>query len=676
MAHFSLFMVISLTYVLYTCSTKTFDTNTNILQNDNVIFQKINSVSMARSQWIFTFVLDLKPYENFIAKLRVKLQDTDKVLQLLSNKFSNKRRYELAFKRLKIEISELKTILSRLVFSFGNYKMINTKQKSRQKRTLIPFAGKILSWAFGTLTNADLKVLKSSLRTLAAQQQNILHVVKDSVSILNITRVEVSQNRRAVNQVIQFTEQINMAVFNVTNEVNMLKQFVGLYTHVKLLIDETKQSIYRASLYLNNLQHKFNDLALGHLSPSVIGTSDLKKILTEISKLLPNRFVLPSNPDLDIWFYYKTLTCTLVEGDKNQFLVIVSLPLLDTHYTFDLFKIFNIPIAYHNTSMTATYDLNSNYFAINNDRTHFIVLDDEDAEKCSLHLQKFCAPRSPMYAIVNYKPCLIQLFLQKKEKSCHSLIKPHDHLPKAMYITQGTWMISLSRQSSINIVCQDHSNVLKTMKPPLHMLHLDDSCYAVNDDLVLTSFFIHESNIAINDPYKILLTNYNVSMSMNIWKPLTDNSQLPKISIPEKLSNVPEIPMNDLISHLNDNENILMSPKEKSVWNWKDILIFLTLFLCLLVIVFMVRQRVYSLLCKTKFENSDHEQTRKSTRQKTDETSHIRQSSGMKTDKETDFELKTESHLSSTATRMQTTQNDELVDDAKSVLQQHFRMHQ
>ena len=115
------------------------------------------------------------------------------------------------------------------------------------------------------------------------------------------------------------------------------------------------------------------------------------------------------NPENSIWYYYKTLTCAVVE-DGNRFLVIVSLPLLDIQRVFDVYKIFNIPVVYKNTSMTATYKLESNYVAINTEGTHFNLLNDDEALQCNKPAQKFCAPRSPIYALVNYIPCVMALF--------------------------------------------------------------------------------------------------------------------------------------------------------------------------------------------------------------------------------------------------------------------------
>ena len=43
--------------------------------NENVVFHKENEVAITRSKWLFTFVRDLKPYENFLTRLAVDVEN-------------------------------------------------------------------------------------------------------------------------------------------------------------------------------------------------------------------------------------------------------------------------------------------------------------------------------------------------------------------------------------------------------------------------------------------------------------------------------------------------------------------------------------------------------------------------------------------------------------------------
>ena len=43
--------------------------------NENVVFHKENEVAITRSKWLFTFVIDLNLYENFLTRLAIDVEN-------------------------------------------------------------------------------------------------------------------------------------------------------------------------------------------------------------------------------------------------------------------------------------------------------------------------------------------------------------------------------------------------------------------------------------------------------------------------------------------------------------------------------------------------------------------------------------------------------------------------
>ena len=60
----------------------------------------------------------------------------------------------------------------------------------KMKRLLIPVIGNGLNYLFGTARESDLSTICSSFSRLAMNQQEIVHVVDENISVINITRVE------------------------------------------------------------------------------------------------------------------------------------------------------------------------------------------------------------------------------------------------------------------------------------------------------------------------------------------------------------------------------------------------------------------------------------------------------------------------------------------------------
>ena len=54
--------------------------------NENVFFfHKENEVAITRSKWLFTFVIDLNPYENFLMRLAIDVENAAIVARIWFN---------------------------------------------------------------------------------------------------------------------------------------------------------------------------------------------------------------------------------------------------------------------------------------------------------------------------------------------------------------------------------------------------------------------------------------------------------------------------------------------------------------------------------------------------------------------------------------------------------------
>ena len=65
----------------------------------------------------------------------------------------------------------------------------------RSKRSPLPFIGGAFSCLFGTVDADDPNIINTNDDRLAANQQNIIHVLEESISVLNARRVKISENR-------------------------------------------------------------------------------------------------------------------------------------------------------------------------------------------------------------------------------------------------------------------------------------------------------------------------------------------------------------------------------------------------------------------------------------------------------------------------------------------------
>ena len=88
-------------------------------------------------------------------------------------------------------ISDLHKLFSNefqeLRLAIQSVQLLRRHESHRPKRRLLPFVGNFMKSLFGTATHSDLRDLKHYLQETRHIQSQVIHVVKESVSILNTT---------------------------------------------------------------------------------------------------------------------------------------------------------------------------------------------------------------------------------------------------------------------------------------------------------------------------------------------------------------------------------------------------------------------------------------------------------------------------------------------------------
>ena len=423
----------------------------------------------------------------------------------------------------------------------------------------------------------------------------MLHVLEDSISILNTSRIQISENRQTINNLSRSINRINERIDDTTKmlqtEIIELEQFVQMYLQLDLVIEETKRTVSNAQKYMEHLQLQLNMLSLGHLSPSVITPKSLKNLLIEMRSKLPHHLTLPDDPERQLWKYYQSLTCTTIL-DKGMFLVVVNLPLIDRDHKFEIYQVINSPFP---------YKLESSALAINPEKTRYIILDQAELAHCSTPLLDYCNVKSSLFPVNLSKLCIIALFMMNKEnvgKYCQTDVIPNSLLPKATYVFDGIWIIATQIELTFSIVCPNGTRVEK-VKPPMTVLNLDMGCSASNDYVTLMPYYHKESTYVVSDIYSELL-KLNNKTEFKIWKPFT--VKLPNftsIEVPEELKVLEKIPMGHLIDRLHNMRNIV---KDNGTPEWVYYLIgaLSALLVVIAALVYYNKGRYLRQLCSAK----------------------------------------------------------------------------
>ena len=325
-------------------------------------------------------------------------------------------------KNLREGVESLDGVLTGTLQSYMDYKSLG----SRTRRSVLPVVGKIMSFLFGTISESDLEDIRRALNELSKNQIDIVHMLEEQMSILNVSRAQIAENRMAILDLVKCVNLFDLRLAELTEAIQKrfekVETFINVYAQMDLIISGIKDAILRANFYLENLRMELNMLSLNHLSPSLITPKNLKQLLLTIKTKLPFSLKLPEDPDTNIWYFYKTLNCkTLLDNDK--LLVVINVPLLDQNGEYEVFKVHVLPLPWVESlstpqlpNMVATYDVQYTGLLINKERNRYALLDTEDVHACSNAVLKYCTPRNAVLPVNLHQHCVLALFFKSNEE--------------------------------------------------------------------------------------------------------------------------------------------------------------------------------------------------------------------------------------------------------------------
>ena len=253
-----------------------------------------------------------------------------------------------------------------------------------------------MSTLFGTVSENELDNINRNIKALASNQQQIIHDLDVSLSVLNLTRMQVSENRRSLMDLIIVVQKLDNKIRKLEQTLEQkfvrLEQFIHTYLQFKMILDEIRLKNQDAVFYLENLKSELNMLSMHHLSTNTTSPKDLKELLTKVESKRPNNFELPRSPHKDIWYFYKTLTCITYLED-NEIRMVLKIPLINTPEEYEVYKIHNLLLPMHcvlpnQTDILLKYSLETEILMISKDKAKFSLLSESAFQMCnSYHFQ-------------------------------------------------------------------------------------------------------------------------------------------------------------------------------------------------------------------------------------------------------------------------------------------------
>ena len=573
-----------------------------IFTSENVVFQKTNEVFINDAKWSVTFVHDLRPFQKLINQIKNDLVHTDEIVKTITNFYesSNMTGYVETFKSLHIEVDLLTDTYNSVYDNFAEYQSLSVNGH-RSQRSLIPIIGQLMSTLFGTVSENDLENINRNIKALAGNQKQIIHDLDVSLSVLNLTRMQVSENRRSIMDLIIVVQKLDRKIFDLQQVFSAkfvrLEQFVHTYLQFQMILDEIKQTTQDAVFYLESLKSELNMLSMQHLSTNTISPKDLKELLIEVESKLPNNFELPRNPRKDIWYFYKTLT-SITYLEDNEIRIVLKIPLINTKEEYEVYRIYNLPLpmATKQTNIMLKYTLETDMLMVSKDRSKFSLLTESAFHMCNSFHYRFCNPETAFYQANINRFCVVALFMQNQrdiKTFCKQMVILDQKLPLTSYLSYGLWIVVTNVPLTFTINCQSHKPKTYDIKieSPFGIIKLNNTCKASNKYLQLPEYFGKHSYFERSDPLQALLKLHNIT-NFSIWNDSkTDFVKLKSLELPSHLLDLKEIPMQNFLRETGIYKSVNVDDVKSST-NWTVVaIISIASVLCIIIIVwFMLRK--------------------------------------------------------------------------------------
>ena len=191
--------------------------------------------------------------------------------------------------------------------------------------------------------------MKRRLEKVEGNQKILIQAAGESVSILNVTRLDEAKNRGRLNESISEMHLLSGEVANISEtlerEFQELSGFMQQYFLLTIVANRVRQTGQSQIISLEHVRTQLDMLSLGNLSPNLVTTWYLRELLQRIQANLPHHLRLPVDPVKELGKYYSLLGSTTIL-EEVKLLVLVSVPLVERGSRFEVYELMNLPIAF------------------------------------------------------------------------------------------------------------------------------------------------------------------------------------------------------------------------------------------------------------------------------------------------------------------------------------------
>jgi hypothetical protein len=299
----------------------------------NIFLKHVAEKYTSESRWITIIPMDLEVYTQHLNGVRFHFREINQFLLHCSTKVKQHRQGEdlgsivqllkgqQAFAQQKVQ--DLREQVRRI-------KQLMQPDLVRQKRSLIPFLGDILHGLTGVPTEEDMNEINQQIHDLTNQDEELSHIVEDSLTIVNVTQYKLEHVSKTVNSMLDAMAIFQDLVYNNTQDVfekiDTVEMEFRCWGQNSVLITTLLHNLNTVSDHIATLNVILADLLRGQLTTNVIKPDQLLQILMSLRDNIASDLEMPYSLENNLVKYYKSIATHLVFTNHRP-TIIIAIPL-------------------------------------------------------------------------------------------------------------------------------------------------------------------------------------------------------------------------------------------------------------------------------------------------------------------------------------------------------------
>ena len=433
--------------------------NVQQINNDGIFFEKINEINFYTECF------------NIITKINIP--DTDTITKSLIECYNHLKTLcaELTdgnpndlckpfMRELKWQTTQIQRQTNKLREMFG------------RRRGLINAGGKLSKFIFGTMDSDDEEEIYMKLNRLSDNQGKLLEIQNQQITLIKSNFEEVT---RPILQLQTETEEIEKKLNQLIDKKNDLERKQNLIHQVA----ELSSLILVQYMHINEMQNEANEiitmLNINKLHPLITTQENITNILRENRKRYSTK--------IETHDIQRQIIKTDFIEIKGQIIVKITIPVI-VEEEFVLFKPHIFP--YLNQGTYEIYEIETEYIAVNLEKTKTIELNTEEIDKCQQIKNKLeeafilCPHTQPILSTRN-QHCITTLFmsLENKRDNCRTIpATPTNTIVKLK--NTNSWLYSVHEVTKLTIKCDNQTENIQIINEGL--LTFSKTCTVTSKD--------------------------------------------------------------------------------------------------------------------------------------------------------------------------------------------------